>query len=848
MVLPLNDQNATQVSRHQGEPGKPDPPAVEEILRAALSAYLRNAPETIVELRRAHAAADHTAIAQRAHALASSSTLVGASDLADLCFTIEREARNPDSPLLAQAIDGVPATFHRLAGVLEARLLAPEGAHEPSAHSESQKILVVADDPATRSLIQQLLTEQGFLCTAAEDDGTTPLTLAETMAPDLIIFEEKMTLADGYRTCAAIHHLPRLAQTPVLLLTGHNGPQSMHRAVEAGMTDFATKPISPPILIHRTRFLLRTSETLQKLRQSEIRSAEAQRMARLGHWEIDLATKRFSGSAQVMAMLGLDTRKAAHLDDYLALVHPADRGQLRTAIDDMVQGVHVDCRHRIIVAGGSPRRVHVRGELVRDAENEPSALRGTMQVLSHGARSHRRARHATHVDAMTGLPGRLMFIDRLSGLLSHAQRHRQQVAIMLIDLDDLRRINDTLGHEWGDAALIEVGRRLRQNLRVEDELSRCDGDCASSMVARSADDKFLIAIGDLSSGEDTAVVAARLLEAISAPMQHRGSEIFVSATIGISLFPVDGSAPTELIQRADMALHQAKEAGQNTFAFFDRSMNEASMVRLVLETGLRRAIDTYEMSAHYQPIVDAMSGRIVGVEALTRWRHPQLGLISPMQFIPLAERVGLIGKITTQTVRQVCDDMHRWATAALPGVHAAVNISAQQFRNPRLADELYCLVQEAGHVPQDFTLEVTESVLMENLEVGEKTLTDLKSHGFHLAIDDFGTGYSSLTYLKRFPIDIIKIDRTFIHGIDTNDRHATLAAAIVALAHGLGVDPVAEGVEKIEQRDVLVACGCTLMQGFLFATPMPGEELAALLARDGGRIEVEAVRDRARAA
>lgn len=687
-------------------------------------------------------------------------------------------------------------------------------------------MLVVDDDPMFRLLLTGVLGQEAFDVTEARD-GAEAVALVQGTAPDLVILDVIMPNLDGYETCRRLRARPECADVPVLMLTSLDDVRSFRLSFEAGATDFATKPISPALLVHRVHFMLRASATLAELRQSELRLAEAQRIARLGHWELDPDSRSFRGSSQTGILLGRALGADATLEDFLACLHEGDRGDVRRAFELLTSGERgLDCRYR--VAGEDPRFVHLRGEAARNGSGNLS-IRGTVQDVTADVRSEDRVQRLAYQDAVTGLPNRLFFDDRLRAALGQAKRRGSRLAAMLLDLNDFRRVNNSLGHGAGDFVLAEVARRLRDVVREQDEVTRASAGGATSTVARWGGDEFLFALGEITQGEDAAVVASRILEALQAPISHAGQEIFLSGSIGISLFPDDATENADLIRHADIALHQAKEAGRNTFAFYSSAMNEQTMVRLVLEAGLRRALGTDEMSVHYQPLVDARDDRIMGAEALTRWCHPQLGSISPEQFVPLAERLGVINELTEHTLRRVCSDMRSWSERGLLPLYATINISAHQFRNPNLPAVVSSVVRNAGMAPGNFMLEVTEGVLIEDLVAGERMLGELRALGFRIAIDDFGTGYSSLSYLKRFTIDVLKIDRTFVRDIATSERGATLAAGIVALAHGLGVEPVAEGVETVEQRDILLACGCFIMQGYLFARPMPAESLAALL-------------------
>ncbi len=713
---------------------------------------------------------------------------------------------------------------------------------------ERPVILVVDDDVTGRFILSNVLRESGFEVVEA-GDGAEGVDLASALEPDLVILDVLMPKLDGFAACAAIRALPAGSGVPVLMLTGLDDVQAFHRSFEVGATDFAAKPISPPMLSHRVRFMLRADSMMSALRSSESRLADAQRIARLGHWELDLGSGLFRRSAQVDALLGLDAEATAGLQSYLGVVHPEDRAAVEQAMGALLHGeTGLDQQHRLQANGDEPRFVHVRAEPVRHRGGELLSIRGTMQDITDRVRAEEQIRTLAYYDALTGLPNRALFANRFRDSMAHARRRDRKLASMLLNLDSFKQINDSLGHKVGDAVLAEVGRRLEEVVCVSREPGRSDDGEAANSVARLGGDEFLLALVDLASVEEAATMAARILEALRAPLQHDAGDIYLSGSIGISMFPDDGVQFADLLKNADIAVHQAKDAGRNTFAFFNRSMHEQAMQSFILETGLRRAVRGREMNVHYQPLVDARTDRVVGVEVLSRWTHPQVGCVSAAHFVALAERLGLIGELTEQSVRKALRQVREWDAEGLPPIYVSINISGQQFKNPTLAAEILGLVHEAGFDPGRVTLEITESVLVENLEAGERMLRELKDCGFRIAIDDFGTGYSSLGYLKRFPIDVLKIDRAFIKDVDDSARDATIVAAIVALSHALGVEPLAEGVETEKQRDVLLASGCALMQGYLFARPMPAAEVASFLAGNRPGREVPRTDSRARAA
>ena len=455
---------------------------------------------------------------------------------------------------------------------------------------------------------------------------------------------------------------------------------------------------------------------------------------------------------------------------------------------------------------------------VFDGEGKPINYVGVMTDISQLKDSEARLAHLAHYDPLTHLPNRLLLQSRLKHALESAERHGRKVAVLYIDLDRFKNVNDSLGHPVGDELLEALSARLQTRLREEDTLGRFGGD------------EFLLILEDLKRHEHAADVAKELIgmleESFSLPSGH---EVYVGASIGISLFPDDGASGTELIQHADVALYQAKEIGRNTFSFYTPGLTQAADERLAMEARLRRALAQGEFILHYQPLVDFNTGQIVGCEALVRWQDPQEGLVSPDRFISLAEDTGLIVPLGEWVLHQACVQARSWLDAGLPPLLLAVNLSARQLRQTDLVSRVAMVLQKTGLPPAQLKLELTESMIMGHGEEVVALLQDLKQLGLSLSIDDFGTGYSSLAYLKRFPIDELKIDRSFVRDIPHDSSDMEIAAAIIGLAHSLRLKVVAEGVETEEQRRFLEQHGCHAYQGFLFSRPVSAEAFAALI-------------------
>ncbi|NVN92649.1 MAG: EAL domain-containing protein [Desulfuromonadales bacterium] len=425
--------------------------------------------------------------------------------------------------------------------------------------------------------------------------------------------------------------------------------------------------------------------------------------------------------------------------------------------------------------------------------------------------------HMANYDSLTGLPNRSLFLDRLNQSLFKNERSKKMLSVVYLDLDQFKVINDTFGHHIGDLLLKEVAIRLRGSVRKADTVSRLGGD------------EFTLILDDIAAPEDSVLVADKILQAFTSPFSLDNHEMFVTASIGITLFPTDGDTADKLLKNSDTAMYHAKEKGRNNYQFFSEEMNARVSERLHLETGLRHALDRNEFLLHYQPRIEVTTGRIVGVEALIRWQHPEKGMISPATFIPLAEETGLIVPIGEWVLRTACAQNKAWQDAGFQKIHVSVNISVRQFARNNLASTIRDILKETGLAASCLELEITESSIMLNPEQAVSTLKELKKLGVSISIDDFGTGYSSLSHLKNLPVDILKVDQSFVKGIHENKSDKTLVSTIINMGHSLGLSIVAEGVETAEQLSFLGERSCQEVQGFFLSKPLSSESLQTLM-------------------
>ncbi|HSU78759.1 MAG TPA: EAL domain-containing protein, partial [Burkholderiales bacterium] len=461
--------------------------------------------------------------------------------------------------------------------------------------------------------------------------------------------------------------------------------------------------------------------------------------------------------------------------------------------------------------------ISISGEPVLDADGKFRGYRGVGKDITARKLDEERIQYLANHDALTALPNRAMFGELLTLAIHNARRYGRNFAVLFVDLDRFKVINDTLGHEAGDKLLQEVGERLKRAVRASDVVGRLGGD------------EFVVLVQEVSEAPQVEVVARKLLSALIKPVYIQGQEYRITASIGICMYPADAQDEQAMMKNADIAMYRAKEEGKNTYKFYSAKSNSHSFERLALETSLRRGLERHEFLLHYQAKVDLHTGEITGVEALVRWQHPDLGMVPPAQFIPLAEETGLIVPLGKWVLETACAQNMAWQRDGLPPVRMSVNISARQFADENLLTDIAAALQSSGMPPELLELELTESMVMQNAERAAGVLAAIKKMGVRLAIDDFGVGYSSLTHLKRFPIDTLKVDRSFIREIPQDAEDKAITEAIIAMGKSLNLTVVAEGVETVEQQDFLKEHDCDEMQGYYFSKPIASEKFAELL-------------------
>jgi diguanylate cyclase (GGDEF)-like protein/PAS domain S-box-containing protein len=536
-----------------------------------------------------------------------------------------------------------------------------KGSRMDSDEAKSQ-ILVVDDDRLIRALAREWLEAEGFLVTEAAD-GTAALERFEKVRADLVILDIEMPKLDGFEVCRRLRASSGTDSTPILMATSSLDRESIDRAYAVGASDFMIKPINWPLLIHRVRYLIHESRSFSRIQHAQISLSNAQRIARVGSWDWNTETNEMDWSDEVFRILGVERGKVEiGYESFQSHVHPDDRDFVENQIREaLLMSVAFNLEHRMVRTAGDVRYVRQQGEFVTDDRRPGAWVSGTIQDVTEQQQAQDRIRYLANYDSLTGLANRRLFKERLARSIDHAEAKGHLLALLFLDLDRFKRINDTLGHSAGDQLLRTVADRLRDRVRNSDVVGRAEGEIDSDLpVSRLGGDEFTVLLSKLSDPKDAGDVAKRILEALPEPISVEGHEIWTTGSIGIAVYPMDGEDVETLLKNADTAMYHAKENQRNSYHFFSKSMNAALVRKLALESRLRDALARDEFRLHYQPRFDLQTGKVVGMEALLRWEHPELGVVSPKEFIPVAEEAGLITQIGSWVLHAACVQTRAW--------------------------------------------------------------------------------------------------------------------------------------------------------------------------------------------
>jgi diguanylate cyclase (GGDEF)-like protein/PAS domain S-box-containing protein len=689
--------------------------------------------------------------------------------------------------------------------------------------SESLRLLLVDDDEDDYVITRDMLAAQERLCFGldwTQTYGAARAMIAEARH-DLYLVDYRL----GERTgLDLIRDLDGRVSAPVILLTGQGDYQVDLEAAELGVTDYLVKgTLDPPNLERSIRYALRHHRAMGELRRSEERYALAVSAANDGIWDWDLVEGSVYFSSRWKALLGLgETFRADRPEAWFDLVHPDDVKRLTAEIDRHLAGLspHFQNEHRMRHASGEWRWVLSRGAATRDAAGKPTRMAGSLSDVTARRDAEQELTHRALHDALTGLPNRALFMDRLGQRLARSRRDPDRpCAVLFIDVDRFKLVNDGLSHAVGDRLLEQLAKRLSAALRAGDTVARLGGD------------EFTVLLDQVESRADVLTTARRLQDDIAAGFSLAGHDLEITASIGIA----HGSAEVtgaEVLRNADIAMYAAKQRGRGSVDVFDTSMRKRILNRVSLEAELRHAVQEERLRTFFQPIVDLETRAIIGFEALARWPADRAP-VRPADFIPVAEETGLIHPLGLLVLRTACRSLAAWRERGLvaPDVTVSVNVSGRQLFDDGLIDHLHDVLADAKLPPANLVLELTESTLIDSPELMRARLQQILEVGAGIQLDDFGTGYSSLTLLHHFPGDTLKIDRSFVASIDERDESKAIIESIASHAHHLGQRVIAEGIDDARQVQCLRGLGCEFGQGFYFARPLPQTDVEALLSQ-----------------
>jgi len=703
---------------------------------------------------------------------------------------------------------------------------------------ERAKILVVEDNPVENLLISKMLQNANFEVLSIEC-GRGVLDSVISYHPDLILLDALMPDIDGFEVCELIRQQPIGEFIPVIMLTGLDDMASIDRAYDVGATDFFTKPINNSMLVHRIRYLLRAREIMDQLRMSEQSLASAQRAAKMAHWVFDVNKQAYSLTAEVQQLYKLpanyDNKDRTLL---LQCCHPGDRAGFQASIDGCLQNhkeTHIE--HRFISEGADVRYFEVHLSVMKGGDGEITHLLGLSIDITERKESEQQILRLAYCDRLTNLPNRYLLELYVDQAIPAAHMQGRSVAMLGIDLDLFNRINNSMGHSAGDEVLTQLSERL-VNIQGCGDVSvflntlampSMLGEGSAGMVARLAADTFVLVLPMVDRGSEQAErLADTIKTSFQSPFVYRGQELFVTASIGITYSDSGGSQAASLLQQVDLAIHEAKTHGHNVVMSYSGDLVSKVSKHLAIQSDLRKALRNNEFQIFYQPKISVVTGAVMGFEALVRWFHPEKGMIPPDQFITIAEETGQIVELGQWVLESACRQNQQWIESGLVDVRVAVNVAARQFKEGDLVAVVADVLARTGMNERNLELEITESVLIADPDTGDH-MKELRARGVTMALDDFGTGYSSLSYITRFPIDTIKIDRSFIKDITLGSEQAAIVSAVTYLAHELKFKVVAEGVETDTELEVVKKLQCDEVQGYYYCKPMSAVDVAAWL-------------------
>jgi len=694
---------------------------------------------------------------------------------------------------------------------------------------KSNVVLIAEDDNEIRDLVCTQLELDGFtvICVTNGDQAVNE---SRSIKPDVIVMDLMMPKMNGIEAIKKLKKDDTTRHIPIIVGTVVEEKEDIVKSFEAGAISYISKPYYMPELKARINSVLESKKLYDSLMQSEEKYRLLVENANEAILVIQNEILTFY-NPRAFELLDHSDKKLRSTP-FVEFINSEDRDEFREYHERTLLGRRAcpALSFRLLSKDGNYKWVETKGILI-DWDGKPATLHFITDITAR-KRAEEEMRFLAFYDCLTGLPNRLMFNEHMNQTLAYAKRNNTLLATLFLDLDHFKRVNDTLGHHLGDMLLHAVGERLIRIIRKSDILARNVEDICNTNVARFGGDEFVLLLTNIKKAQDAAKVARRILYTLSDAFVLDSHKIFITTSIGISLFPADGQDGEDLIKNADKAMYHAKNLGRNNYQFYADSIQGGTPERVTLKADLYKALEAKELILYYQPQLSIDKKSITGTEALIRWQHANLGVVPPADIIPLAEESGLIESVSKWVLQTACQQNLAWREAGLTEMRMSVNLSSLLFKEEKLVGLISEVLEETGADPSFLEIELPESSLIQE-ENAVKALRDLKDLGVRIAADDFGTGYSSLHHLRNVPLDVLKIDRSFIKNIPENSDHAAIVAATIAMAHSLNLEVVAVGVETEEQLEFLRERGCDIIQGYLFSPPLPAYDIIPLLQEEG---------------
>jgi diguanylate cyclase (GGDEF)-like protein len=772
------------------------------------------APEQLKTIQAAVKFRDFDAITSAAHGLKSASSTIGANLIYTTASEIEQLAINKDIGLIQQALAALdrqlPQTFQTLDNLKTTS--STSSLPVLPAIGSGQYLLIVDDDQIALENIQTAMQQLGYKVDISVD-GEKAIQLVNKNNYDLVITDLQMPGMNGYALCESIRKTHSVESLPILVLTCTGDDIHVQDAYSIGVSNFIVKPVNFLNLAYTVLFTIQNVRNTHELWHSRQLLEAAEQTAQVSHWSWELNKQHLQFSSHLQEYFNKPLSNIKNLDDFIDTV--GDNSMDTAVRTCLANGTQTSWEQEVANSDQEESRYILhRFRMVLNEDKKP-VLIGTVQEISSIRHAEQRIMELAFYDSLTKLRSRSCFNKKLQDLIIYSKRRAEKFALLYLDLDDFKNINDSYGHDVGDQLLIEVADRLRTLLREDDIASRLGGD------------EFCLLINNFTDNLSVANVAQRCLEILTKPVTLAGIQIVPHASIGIAVYPHDGDDTNHLVKAADTAMYEAKQAGKNSYAFYEAAMTDAAQHRLTIESDLRTALKDEQFELYYQPKISLSTGTVQSVEALIRWHHPVKGLCAPDTFITDAERMGLINELGLWVVQEACRQIKVWEKQGLEEISIAVNISPKHFEHASFSADIAKIVSDSCVSTSLIEIEITESVSRDH-KIFLKTCKELRALGFKTAIDDFGTGYSSLSVLKDAAVDILKIDREFVRHLPNDSQSAILFGTILGMSKALNLQVVAEGIETEEQLTALVTMGCHMAQGYYFSKPVPAAEIPAL--------------------